>query len=167
MAENGNSVSLTGGSAQRKELIIIAVIEPCAYVDGELMSPALLPTLEAKARLAFAGAKYFPTFDIGYTHIFRLTAWGRSYDEARRSIGRKVGRFYRKMNQVEGFSTIKLDKREDYIHSNQNYSVTYEIVYVIEWTGSRTQRPDFPYPEYQQDLQKLRFAPETAEVLTC
>jgi hypothetical protein len=147
-------------------LIIVAVIEPCVYVDGELMIPALLPTLEAKARLAFAGAKHFPTFDIGYTHIFRITAWGRSQDEAQRRIKRKVGRFYRKMNQVEGFSTIKLDKREDYIHSNQNHSVSYEIMYVIERTGSRTQRPDSPYPEYQQDLQKLRFAPETAAVLT-
>lgn len=144
----------------------MAVIETCVYVDGELIAPALLPTLKAKSRLAFAGAKYFPTFDIDYTHIFRITAWGLSYDEAQHRIKRKVGRFYRKMNQVEGFSTIKLDKREDYVRSNQNYSVTYDIMYVIERTGSRTQRPDSPYPEYQQDLQKLTFAPETAAVLT-
>ncbi|QNE18114.1 hypothetical protein F1D05_09720 [Kribbella qitaiheensis] len=143
----------------------MAVIEVCVYIDDELLAPALLPMLEAKARLAFAGAKYFPTFDIGYTHIFRITAWGRSPAEAQRRSQRKVGRFYRKMNQVEGFSTIKLEKREDFIHSNHNHSVTYEIMYVIEWTGSRTQRPDCPYPEYQQDLRKLGIAPETAEVL--
>jgi hypothetical protein len=151
---------------QRKELIIMAVIETCVYVDGELMAPALLPTLRAKSRLAFASAKYFPTFDIGYTHIYRITAWGLSSDKAERRAKPKVGRFYRKLNQVEGFSTIKLDKREDYVRSNQNYSVTYDIVYVIERTGSRTQRPDAPYPEYQHDLQKLTFTPETAAVLT-
>lgn len=143
----------------------MAVIEPCVYRDGELMAPALLPTLEAKARLALPQVSRFPTFDIGYTHIFTMTGWGLSYAAAHASITRKVARFYSRMNQVEGFSTIKIDKSQDYTPLNQNYYIAYSIMYVIEKTGSPTQRPDCPYPEYQSDVIQLGFEPETAAVL--
>lgn len=144
----------------------MSVIGPCVYVDGELMAPGLRATLDAQSRLALKSGKFFPTFDIGFYHIFRVIAYGRSYQEAEAEVLRKMRRFYRKMNQVEGFSTLKLDKRRGFIPVNENYEITYDITYVIERTGSRSQNSESPYPEYQQDLRKLTFTPETAAVLT-
>jgi hypothetical protein len=145
----------------------MAVIECIKFADnGQIKTPDLLATLRAKSRLAFPSAKFFPTFDIGYAHVFRISAHGLTFDEAQRNAKRKLDRFHKKMHLVEGFCETKVDKIEDYIRTNQNFKVIYTIMYVIEQTGSGTQNPDSPYPEYQLDLTKLQFPPETAAVLS-
>lgn len=143
----------------------MAVIAPCAYKNGELLAPALIPKLDAIARLDYKNAKFFPTFDVDYTHVFRITTYGLTRDAAEKEIKRKTGSFFKKMHQVEGFKTIKSKMNEGYIPINRNHSFTWEIFYAIENTGTRTQNPDSPYPEYQRDLSRLSFAPETATVL--
>lgn len=144
----------------------MAVIQRIRYTDdGRIRTPELLPTLRAESRLAFRHVAVFPTFDIGFAHVFRISAFGLSFDEAQSNAQRKLDRFYRKMNMVEGFLEIKRDTINDFIPINRNFKVIYTIMYVIENTGSRTQNPDSPYPEYQLDLTKLLFPPETAAVL--
>lgn len=142
----------------------MAVIEECVYQSGQLMAPSFWMTLQAKHRLRERSGKYFPTFDIGYTHIFRIIGWGLSDQRAEQEALRKVKSFFRKMNQVEGFSTLGVKKDNGYIPVNENYSYTYEITYVIERTSS-FQNPYSPYPEYKQDLKHYGFAPETAKSL--
>ena len=148
----------------------MAVIEPCAYsADGKLMKPSPLATLRAKSRMVTPGTKYMPSLDIGYTHFFRITAFGRTAGEARLNSKARIGTLYGRLRQVEGFREIEALKYTDFIHTNRNYAVVFEITYAVERTGTRGQRYDeelgTPYPEYRQDLGKLGFGPETADVL--
>lgn len=145
----------------------MAIIGPIEYnADGTIRPPGLDETLAAKRRLETRGVKEFPTFDIGYHHIFRMEAFGLSFDQARERLDYKRQRFFRKMNMVEGFRMTKDKAFDDYVPINQNFASYYEAVYVIEDTGTTTQNPDSPYPEYQQDLQRLLpFKPETVTTL--
>ncbi|WP_026820015.1 hypothetical protein [Arthrobacter castelli] len=143
----------------------MSVISPCEYVGGNLINPPMEPWLAASHRLTTKGGKFFPTFDIGYYHIFEINVQTPSYDRTEREITRKLGRFYKKMNMIEGFRTLKTRIVNEYIPINHNFSMVHKITYVIEKTGTGNQNPDCPYPQYPDDMRRLTFAPETAEVL--
>ena len=144
----------------------MAVIAPCVYDAHEvLQAPAPFPRLQAEARLAFRGTAAFPTLDIGYTHVFRRVGYGRTYAEAKREADVRLTRFFRKLSHVEGFVVIAHVERDNYLRLSGGYSVTHDITYAIERTGNPAQEWATPYPEYDEDVSKLIFPPETAAVL--
>jgi len=137
----------------------MTVINRCVYnADKELMAPRECDI----TRTHCPGYGGFPSFDIGCYHKFVITSAGRNYDEADDNITAKVAAFYRKMNQVEGFSTLRLTSHGGETPVNGGYTFTYEVIYVIEATGSRTQNPDSPYPGYQRDMRRLSRRPVPA-----
>lgn len=132
----------------------MTVVKKCVYTpDGELMAPQPYET----SIVHCVGYGGFPTFDIGYYHEFVMNGDGDTYAQAEDDILAKLRRFYAIMNQVEGFSTLAINKHDGWMPGPyRRYKFMYHIVYVVEDTGSPTQDPDNPYPGYRRDMERRK-----------
>lgn len=128
-------------------------VKPCVYdSDRQLMAPRPGTDTSTAHCLSYGG---FPTFDIGWYHEFVVCGDGRTYGAAEDVVLRKLRRFFAMMNQVEGFSTLALNRTEGDLGPGGHH-ITWHIVYVVENTGSPTQDPQSPYPGYQRDMHRLK-----------
>lgn len=152
-------------STQRKELIM-AVIAPIALdAHKQLIEPGFHDeaVYNAIERLRNDWVR-FPTFDIGYTHVYTLQGQGRTQAQAQEQLAIRIQRYCAKMSNVEGYAQLKLE-RSEFRTSSGEWTCMYQVMYVIRETGSREQRSRPPYPGYQQDMAAIGYNAECAAVL--
>lgn len=124
-------------------------IKQCVYKDGELMAPT-----EGEIAAAFTSPNQAPSIDVDHYHRITIQDYGTTGEAVRSNVGKRVKRFFEIMNRVEGYSTLRVDKRE---HTGRyGHKIVYKIVYVVERTGSPAQNADSPYAGYHQDVRNLR-----------
>src|SRR5690625_4313311 len=125
----------------------MAVIGKCQYTkDGRLVRPRELDVRDAKLSMGLdIGGKSGDRFttERGCTHVYLVEAAGLSPAQAKQRSKDKLQTFFDHADFINGFRKISMERRTDYTPINQNYTITYEIVYAIEepYRSSRSVSP--------------------------
>lgn len=133
---------------KKGEGIIMAIIGKCQYTkDGKLVPPRERDIERVKSGMLVdmtgeSGDRL--TTDLGHTHIFLLETSGRSPQQAKQRSEDKLQRFFDRVDFLDGFRKIDVNRRTGYTPLNKNYQVTYEILYAMEG-ASRARNTVSPY----------------------
>lgn len=101
------------------------LIKPTIYNNaGELLAP-----LPGELDACQPGIGGTPTTEPGYYHRFRFEGATKAERLA------KIRKFFARMNEVRGYSTLRLKPYE--VEVGKHYRAGMDIVYVIEAPGAR------------------------------
>lgn len=135
----------------------MAVISKIEYDNGKIVYPKRSDIVDAKTMARdfdLGDGRYGkPTEDVDYVHVHTISASGRTQREAAHFVKAKMDRFFDVYGGKYGFSTLNVDKRVSTHSGDGAVTISYEILYVIEYRPTRANHhePEPQYMGYQRD----------------
>lgn len=123
----------------------MATIGPCKYDnDGRLIQPGLADIARATDKSHLSTSTKLTT-DSGQLHVHTVNASARTPAEAKARAGAKLKELFDHLEFVSGYRKVGVRKMQGVLPCNNNYSITYEVVYAIE-SYSRTRSTSSVFP---------------------
>lgn len=136
----------------------MAIIGKVVYDHkGELVFPSRASIEAAKSSLDLdLGGNGSRTGDeVDRTHVIEINGYGSKPAEARRDASARLNRFFDAFEGKYGFRRLSVRRiRQSTAPVNGSCTLTYEVVYAIEYNPARrprTHEPESPHAGYRRD----------------